>query len=63
MNCEIIAEGKLGKEDGSFPHLYIWEISLNLDSHVPDNFCQIKIFPGLVWKYTIICLFGVSKLK
>ena len=46
MNCEIVAEGKLGKEDGSFPHLYIWEISLNSDSHVPENFCQIKIFPS-----------------
>ena len=22
MNCEIIAEGKLGEEDRNFPHLY-----------------------------------------
>ena len=29
-----------------------------LDSHVPENFCQIKIFPSLV-KKKIICLFGV----
>ena len=32
---------------------------LKSDSHVPENFCQIKMFPSLVWKNTIICLFGV----
>ena len=29
------------------------------DSQVYENFCQIKIFPSLVRKNTIICLFGV----
>ena len=33
--------------------------SLKSDSHVPENFCQIKIFPSHVRKNTIICLFGV----
>ena len=32
---------------------------LKSDSHVSENFCQIKIFLGLVRKNTIICLFGV----
>ena len=32
---------------------------LKLDSHVPENFSQIKNFPCLVKKNTIICLFGV----
>ena len=30
-----------------------------MDSQVEENFCQIKIFPNLVRKNTIICLFGV----
>ena len=30
--------------------------SLKSDSHVPEYFCQIKIFPSLVQKNTIICL-------
>ena len=33
--------------------------SLKSDSHVYGNFCQIKIFPNLVRKNTVICLFGV----
>ena len=32
---------------------------LKLDSHVPENFCQIKIFPSHFRKNTMICLFGV----
>ena len=32
---------------------------LRLDSHVSENFCQIKIFPSHVRKNTIICLFAV----
>ena len=38
-------------------------ITLKSDSHVSENFCQMKVFPSLVWKNTIICLFGVSKWK
>ena len=34
-------------------------INLKSDSHVPENICQIKIFPSHVSKNTIICLFGV----
>ena len=34
-------------------------ISLKSNSHVSENFCQIKIFYSLVRKNTIICLFGV----
>ena len=29
---------------------------LKSDSHVPGNFCQIKIFPSHLRKNTIICL-------
>ena len=32
------------------------QISLKSGSHVPENFCQIKIFPSHVWKNTIIYL-------
>ena len=32
---------------------------LKSDSHVPENFCQIKIFPSHVRKNTITYLFGV----
>ena len=32
---------------------------LKSDTHVPENCCQIKIFPSLVQKNTIIFLFGV----
>ena len=32
---------------------------LKSDSHVSEIFCQIKKFPSLVQKNTIICLFGV----
>ena len=32
---------------------------LKWDSHIQENFCQIEIFPSLVQKNTIICLFGV----
>ena len=35
------------------------ESSLKSDSHVSENFCQIKIFPSHVRKNTIICLSGV----
>ena len=35
------------------------EQSLKSDSFVSENFCQIKIFPNLVRKNTIICLFGI----
>ena len=34
-------------------------LTLKSDSHVSENFCQIKIFPSLVQKNTIICLFDV----
>ena len=33
--------------------------TLKSDSHVPENFCQIKIFPSHVRNNTMICLFGV----
>ena len=36
---------------------------LKSDSHIPENFCQIKIFPSHVWKNATICLFGVLKWK
>ena len=36
-------------------------VTLKLDSHVPENFSQIKIFPSHVRKNTIICLFVVWK--
>ena len=36
---------------------------LKSDSHVPENFCQIKICPSHVQKNAIICLFGVQKWK
>ena len=39
----------------NIPH----KLGLKSDSHVSENFCQIKIFPSLVRKNTIICLFGV----
>ena len=45
--------------------IFMLELERNLipmlksDSHVPENFCQIKKFPSLVQKNTIICLFGV----
>ena len=32
---------------------------LKSDSHVPENFCQIKVIPSGVQKNSIICLFGV----
>ena len=32
---------------------------LKSDSHVENFFCQIKIFPSLIQKNTIICLHGV----
>ena len=32
---------------------------LKSDSHVSENCCQIKIFPSLIRKNTIIRLFGV----
>ena len=32
---------------------------LKSDSHVPENFCEIKIFPSLLWKKNFIYLFGV----
>ena len=31
---------------------------LKSDSHVPENFCQSKIFPSHVRKNIMICLFG-----
>ena len=37
--------------------------NLKSDSHLPENFFQIKIFPSLVSKNTIICLFGIWKWK
>ena len=45
--------------------IFMLELERNLipilksDSHVPENFCQIKKFPSLVQKNIIICLFGV----
>ena len=41
---------------------YLHDLSpaiLKSDSHVPENFCQIRIFPSLVRKNTIICLFDI----
>ena len=35
------------------------QVFLKSDSHVPENFCQIKIFPSHFRKNTMICLFGV----
>ena len=32
---------------------------LKSDPHVPENFCQIKIFPSHVRKNAMICLLGV----
>ena len=29
---------------------------LKSDSHVPEIFCQIKVFPSLVQKNTVVCL-------
>ena len=34
-------------------------ITLKSGSHVSENFCQIKIFPSLVRKNMIVCLFRV----
>ena len=45
--------------------IFMLELERNLipilksDSHVSEIFCQIKKFPSLVQKNTIICLFGV----
>ena len=33
------------------------------DYHVPENFCQINIFPSHVRKNTIIYLFGKNEKK
>ena len=33
--------------------------ALKLDSHLPENFFQIKVIPSGVQKNSIICLFGV----
>ena len=42
--------------------LYLKGLSeLKTDFHVPENVCQIKIFPSFVRKITIICSFGVQK--
>ena len=43
----------------SAPKVNIRQLLLKPDSHVPENFCQIKIFPSLVQKNTIICWFDV----
>ena len=37
--------------------------TLKPDSHVLENFCQIKIFPSLVRKNVIICLFRVENWR
>ena len=37
------------------PKIYSY---LKSDSHVPENFCQIKIFPSHFRKNTMICLSG-----
>ena len=37
----------------------LMKLNLQSDSHVPENFGQIKIFLSHVRKNTIICLFGV----
>ena len=42
----------------NFQHNSIYQ-HLNSDSHIYEDFCQIKIFPSLVQKNTIICLSGV----
>ena len=57
--------------DCHFSSLYLWvdfsclknDEAFKSDSHVPENFCQVKIFPSDVRKNAIICLFGISKWK
>ena len=43
--------------------VYVKLESLVSDSHVPEDFCLMKIFPRLVRKNTSTCLFGVLKTK
>ena len=48
----------------SLPKTLIFKFSVRIagnlksDSHVPENFCQSKIFPSHVRKNIMICLFG-----
>ena len=61
-------EGCLSNGEGSTPIKNYDDILLTLvksnkdssksDSHVSENFCQVKIFPSLVRNNTIICLLG-----
>ena len=46
-------------KSGTAPLVTNFSQALESDSHVPENFRQIKIFPIPVWKNTIICLFDV----
>ena len=50
---------KIVRVEIDFNSLIICISKLKSDSHVPDNLYQIKIFPILVRRSTIICLFGV----
>ena len=63
---KVASMNESSKESNKTTHLYHTSeqemntfIGLKLDSHVSENFCQIKIFLSLVRKNTIICLFGV----
>ena len=52
-------KNSLNTHASSCLYCVIHKDTLKSDSHVEENFCQIKISPSLVWKSTIICLFGV----
>ena len=55
---------------GEYLQIQIWEYlfsalacsNLNLDCHIGEDFCQVKIFPSLVQQNTSICLVGVVLL-
>ena len=47
------------KESCFFMPETVETLYLKSDSHVPENFCQIKIIPSRVQNNTIICLPGV----
>ena len=49
--CQLIIKYTL---PGTSSHTYATYNEL-----LPENYCQIKVFPSLVRKNTSICLFGV----
>ena len=55
----VVTELKILSKNGIPNYYNNCYISLKSDSHVPENFCQIKIFPSHVRKNTMICLLGV----